>query len=103
VEQKIESDFLITGTDLRNLYQECLHQSGDYGCIDHIGIDIFLNIAAVKEDLNADKTKVWSLCNATLAKAYTRDPDGSVKSYETLLRKGWDNDRIKEFIKYGGI
>lgn len=87
VEQKIESDFRITGADLRNLYQECLHQSGDYGCLDHIGIDAFLNNAAVKEDLNADKTLKWDYCNASLAKAYKRDPDGSIKDYETLLRE----------------
>lgn len=48
IEQKIESDFKITGADLRNLYQECLHQTGDYGCIDHLGIDTFLNIVTVK-------------------------------------------------------
>jgi hypothetical protein len=48
IEQKIESDFMITGADIHNLYQECLHQPGDYGCVDHIGIDIFLNLAAVK-------------------------------------------------------
>ena len=68
VEQKIASDFRITGADLRNLYQPCLHQPGDYGCIDHTGIDIFLNVQAVKEDLNADTTKKWDLCNATLSK-----------------------------------
>ncbi len=53
VEQQIESNFKITGADLRNLYQECLHQAGDYGCIDHMGIDLFLNVDTVKEDLNA--------------------------------------------------
>ena len=87
VEQKIESDFLITGADIHNLYQECLHQPGDYGCVDHVGIDIFLNVATVKEDLNADTTKKWDLCNASLSKNYKRDPDGSLKTYETLLRE----------------
>jgi hypothetical protein len=81
VEQKIESDFRITGADLRNLYQECLHQPGDYGCLDHLGIDVFLNMAVVKEDLNADPTRKWDLCNVTLTKAYTRDPEGSLKAY----------------------
>ncbi len=87
VEQQIESNFRITGADSRNLYKACLHQPGDYGCIDHMGIDIFLNVATVKEDLNADTTKKWDLCNASLAMAYQRDPDGSLKDYETLIRE----------------
>ena len=87
VEQKIESDFRITGADLRNLYQECLHQPGDYGCTDHTGIDIFLNVASVKADLNADTTRKWDLCNATLRKAYVRDQEGSVKTYERLIQE----------------
>ena len=65
---------------------DCLHQPGDYGCIDHIGIDIFMNVQAVKEDLHADKAIKWDLCNFTLSKQYQRDPDGSLKTYETLLR-----------------
>jgi len=71
---------------LRNLYQPCLHQPGDYGCIDHIGIDIFLNSQAVKEDLNADTSKKWDLCNSTLSEKYVRDPEGSLKDYESILR-----------------
>ena len=47
---------------------DCLHQPGDYGCIDHIGIDIFMNVQAVKEDLHADKAIKWDLCNFTLSK-----------------------------------
>ena len=38
----------MTGADLRNLYMECLHQPGDYGCIDHEGIDEFLNDEGVQ-------------------------------------------------------
>jgi hypothetical protein len=86
-EQKIASDFWVTGADLRNLYMECLHQPGDYGCIDHIGIDTFLNVQAVKEDLNADTSIKWNLCNFTISKDYERDPDGSLKAYHTLLRE----------------
>lgn len=48
VEQKIESNFRLTGSDLHNLYKECLHQPGDYPCIDHLGIDAFMNDALVK-------------------------------------------------------
>ncbi len=80
-EQKIASDFRITGADLRNLFMECLHQPGDYGCIDHIGIDTFLNVQAVKEDLNANTSMKWDLCNFTLSKNYERDPDGSLYTY----------------------
>lgn len=98
VEQKIESDFRITGADLRNLYTECLHQTGDYGCIDHMGIDIFLNVKSVKEDLNADITKKWDLCNNSLTKAYKRDPDGSVKAYETLIREEFGRPPLRVVV-----
>lgn len=86
---------MITGADLRNLYKACLHQTGDYGCIDHVGIDTFLNLATVKEDLNADKTLKWDLCNHTLSKAYKRDPDGSLKDYEALLREEFGRQPLK--------
>jgi hypothetical protein len=33
-----------------------------------MGADIFMNIDTVKEDLNADKSKKWSVCNFTLMK-----------------------------------
>lgn len=95
VEQKIESDFRITGSDLRNLYQECLHQAGDYGCVDHIGVDTFFNVASVKEDLNADKDIKWNLCNFTLSKLYARDPDGSIKDYETLIREEFNGQKLR--------
>ena len=55
IEEKIASDFEVSGADLANLYMECLHQPGDYGCIDHVGIDTFLNVYAVKEDIHAQK------------------------------------------------
>jgi hypothetical protein len=104
VEQRIESDFRITGADLRNLYQECLHQPGDYGCIDHMGVDIFLNLAAVKEDLHADQSIKWNLCNSTLSKAYKRDPDGSLKAYERLLREEFGRPplRVVQFARFSG-
>jgi carboxypeptidase C (cathepsin A) len=70
IEERIASDFRITGADLGNLYTECLNQKGDYGCIDHMGIDIFLNVYAVKEDIHANKDIKWDLCNFTLAQNY---------------------------------
>lgn len=100
-EQKIASDFWITGADLRNLYMECLHQPGDYGCIDHIGIDTFLNVQAVKEDLNADTSIKWNLCNFTITKDYQRDPDGSLKTYHTLLQEE-HNLRIVFYTRFSG-
>jgi hypothetical protein len=72
-----------------------LHQPGDYGCVDHTGIDTFLNIANVKEDLNADKSIKWDLCNSTLSKEYVRDPEGSVKTYETLLREEFGRANLR--------
>ena len=77
----------MTGADIHNLYTECLHQPGDYGCIDHIGIDAFLNSGTVKDDLHVDPGKKWDLCNFTLSKVYDRDPSGSLYTYETLLRE----------------
>ena len=67
VQQKIASDFRISGADIHNLFKECLHQPGDYACIDHIGIDAFLNSPTVKEDMHADKDRKWQLCNSTLS------------------------------------
>lgn len=85
-EKKIESDFRITGADLYNIFKECLHQPGDIDCLDHTGIDTFLNVGTVKEDLNADKSRKWDLCNNTMLEKYVRDDEGSLKTYETLLR-----------------
>lgn len=70
VEKRIESKFELADADLTNLYKECLHQDGDYPCIDHKGIDVFLNVYAVKEDLNAKKELKWDLCNRTLTMHY---------------------------------
>jgi hypothetical protein len=58
-----------------------LHQPGDYGCIDHLGIDAFLNSKEVKIDMNADTTIKWNLCNSTILQRYERDPDGALKIY----------------------
>lgn len=69
---------------------ECLQQPGDYGCIDHIGIDAFLNVYAVKEDLHAMKEIKWDFCNFTLAEHYERDPEGSFLTYEKLLKEEHD-------------
>ena len=83
---------------------ECLHQPGDYGCIDHKGVDAFLNNLDVKKDLNADTTKVWNLCNNTVSQIYERDPDGSLKTYETLLtRERSQNLRIVLCVLYSGL
>jgi len=79
-----------------------LHQSGGYGCIDHIGIDAFLNSAAVKDDMNVDPKAKWDLCNATLNKVYERDPDGSLYTYEPLLREE-HNLRIVILILFSGL
>jgi len=87
VEQRIASNFLMTGSDLHNLYTECLHQPGDYNCIDHLGIDAFMNDDKVKVDMNANPNVKWQLCNATLSKNYERDEEGSFKTYERLLRE----------------
>ena len=87
-EQQIASDFRITGADYHNLYKECLHQVGDYPCIDHTGIDIFLNLPHVQEDLNINgKDKKWAFCNSTLGQTYDRDPEGPLHVYQTLLRE----------------
>jgi hypothetical protein len=79
-----------------------LHQPGGYGCIDHIGIDVFLNSSAVKDDMNVDPGAKWDLCNATLNKVYERDPDGSLYTYETLLREE-HNLRIVFLILFSGL
>lgn len=102
MEQRIASDFKMTGADLHNLYTECLHQPGDYGCIDHIGIDTFLNSATVQEDMHVDAGKKWDLCNFTLSKMYERDPSGSLYTYETLLREE-HNLRIVIFYLCSGL
>lgn len=80
---------------------ECLHQPGDYGCIDHIGIETFLNVQAVKEDLNADTSRKWDLCNFTLSQNYQRDPDGSLYTYETLLKEEHDLRIVTHYLFSG--
>ena len=87
VKQKIEANFLLTGADLNNLYKQCLSQPGEYRCLDHIGIDTFLNTPIVKQDLHANSNIKWQFCNSDIARKIVRDPYGSLKIYETLLRE----------------
>ena len=61
---------------------------------------------AVKEDLNADTSKKWDLCNATLSKSYIRDPDGSIKDYESILRAemfGQNRLRVVKLLLFSGL
>ena len=55
--------------------------------MDNMGADTFLNVYAVKEDIHAMKEIRWNFCNFTLAQHYERDPDGSLKTYEKLLKE----------------
>ena len=55
VEQKIYSNFKITGADTGNLYMKCLNQPpAEYGCIDHYGANIFFNTKSTMRDMHVD-------------------------------------------------
>lgn len=60
----------MSGADIHNLFKDCLHQPGDYDCIDHKGIDAFLNNDHVREDMHVDAPQKWELCNSTLERVY---------------------------------
>lgn len=66
--------------------------------MDTSGILAFLNNAAVKEDMHADKSAQWDLCDLDLMERFKRDPTGSYHIYAQLLREERDL-RIVIFIK----
>ena len=41
----IEAGFFNTGSDIRNVYSQCIQQEGDIPCFDLLGINWFLNEA----------------------------------------------------------
>ncbi len=51
--EQIRNYFIKTGADPRNVYGECLLQDGNYPCVDHKGIDVFLNTEQFRKDLHA--------------------------------------------------
>lgn len=53
----IEAIFTNTGSDITNVYRECIKQTGPekYKCLDMSGILAFMNNAHVKEDIHIDK------------------------------------------------
>lgn len=87
IEEKIEADFRSSGADTRNIFKECLHQVGPYGCLDHKGIDAFMNKPEVKTDMHAESEHKWEVCNFTLMEQYERDKQGSLHDYEALLKE----------------
>lgn len=50
----------------------------------------FLNNAGVKEDMHADKSAQWDLCDLDLMGRFKRDPIGSYHIYTQLLREERD-------------
>ena len=66
-----------------------LHQGHDqlYPCMDLIGINGFLNDIVAKKEMHAETDKTWEFCNKTILENYARDPRGSLKTYETLLKE----------------
>ena len=46
--------FVKTGSDITNLYRECVQQTGPekYKCMDTVGILTFLNNKQVREDMH---------------------------------------------------
>lgn len=91
---KIEADFTTVGSDITNLYRDCIKQTGPekYKCMDTSGILAFMNNVHVREDIHADDKTVeqWDLCNLDLMQSFKRDPLGSYHVYNELLRKERD-------------
>ena len=56
IKHQIENSFIKTGSDLSNIYKECIQQTGPekYRCMDTIGILQFMNNKDVREDLHVD-------------------------------------------------
>lgn len=48
--RQIENTFVKTGSDMQNLYKECIQQMGPerYKCLDTVGILAFMNDKAVR-------------------------------------------------------
>ena len=86
--------FTTTGSDITNLYRECIKQTGPekYKCVDTTGILAFMNNVHVREDIHADDKTVeqWDLCNLDLMERWKRDPLGSYHVYRDLLREERD-------------
>lgn len=101
---EIEDAFINMNVDIRNIYKDCFKQIGPehYKCIDKIGIDAFLNHPNVKEDMHADVDTKWELCNFDVMENMVRDPAGSVKIYEKLLREE-HNLRIVSILLCSGL
>lgn len=70
--------------------------------MDTTGILAFLNNAAVKEDIHADKSAQWDLCDLDLMARFKRDPIGSYHIYTQLLREERDL-RIVIFFNLSGL
>jgi len=81
--------FTTTGSDITNVYRECVKQTGPerYKCLDMSGILAFMNNAHVQEDLHVDPSvKSWDLCNFDILEGFKRDRDASLHIYEQLLQ-----------------
>lgn len=59
----IESSFLNTGSDIKNVYNQCVQQEAEMPCFDLIGIKSFLNDPDVKKEIHADPSVEWKMCN----------------------------------------
>lgn len=93
ITHNIEAGFVNTGSDITNLYRECVKQTGPekYKCMDTTGILAFLNNAHVREDIHTDKSvEQWDLCNLDLMEKFKRDPKGTYHIYSELLREERD-------------
>ena len=97
----IEASFTTIGSDITNLYRDCIQQTGPekYKCMDTTGILAFMNNIHVRQDIHADDKTVeqWDLCNLELMQNFKRDPFGSYHIYTQLLREERDL-RIVIFI-----
>lgn len=90
MKHNIEAGFVNTGSDISNIYRECIKQTGPekYKCMDTAGILAFMNNKDVREDIHVDQSATsWDLCNLELMENYKRDPLGSLHIYEALLRE----------------
>lgn len=86
---RIEAAFTNTGSDITNIYRECVKQTGPekYKCMDTAGILALMNSKTFREDIHADPSvEQWDLCNLDIMQHFKRDPLGSLHVYEQLLR-----------------
>jgi hypothetical protein len=63
-----------TGSDLKNIYNQCIQQEGDIPCLDLKGLNNFLNNETLKILINADSTRTWKMCNPDIQNKWTRNP-----------------------------